>query len=280
MAFAFHDRRVGARIVGVVAAGVAAAAAPAGVGVWMILAAALAVLGATAAMALRPLSPHGVAAPAIGGAAVGLGIGAVLGPTGIARWETELGRVATESAERAVAGYRAAGFEPASREALEAAIGAMATGLVELWPALVVLALWLGTWLGYRIFARWGAPTPPLAGRLDGPGFLRFRLGEAAPWLAIGGLAGLWAPQPTLERLSANALAVALALFGVQGLAVAAWVLARRGTGPGTRLALGAVAFLLLTPIAAAASVLAGLADHWLAFRERGVGGPDGGVEG
>jgi hypothetical protein len=169
----------------------------------------------------------------------------------------------------AIEQYRALGMSAESLAALEAVAEDVAAALVAVWPAMIALALWLGVWLAHRILGRWGRVGPALERRLAPRPFERFRPGEAAVWPLIAGLAGLWADAPWLHRAAANATLAFGVVYALTGLAVTWWWLGRRGLGGVGRSVLIGLAILLLSPFAAAAWLLIGLADVWLGFRER-----------
>lgn len=272
VAFALHDRRAIARIAATVVAGVIAALmAATDIGGVLLAAAALAA-ASTAWAALRKPQRLGLseaALPALGGAAVGLALGAALAPAAVGSWEAALDRSLGAGGEQAIERYRLLGMDEATLQTLEGVTTAAAAWLVRLWPALVGLTLWLGAWLAYRLLGRWGHVAPPLGRRLRRRPFERFRLGEAAVWVLIAGLGALWVPLEIVRRVAMNVLVIAGVLWALQGLAVAAWWLSRRRMGSGARLLLVAFLLVFLPPVLLAGAVLLGLAEHWLVLRDR-----------
>lgn len=276
VAFALHDRRTIARIAATVVAGVIAVLmAVTEIGGVLLTAAALAMAG-TAWAALRGPRRLGLgeaALPALLGAAVGLAIGAVLAPTAVGSWEAALERGLAVGGEQAIERYRLLGMDEATLRTLEGVTAEAAGWLVRLWPALVALTLWLGAWLAYRLLGRWGRVTAPLGRRLRRRPFVRFRLSEPVVWALIAGLAAMWVPLEMVRRVAANVLVIAAILCALQGLAVGAWWLNRRGMGVGARFLLVVVMLVFLPPVVLVGAVLLGLAEHWLALRERPHGG-------
>lgn len=262
-AFALHDRRTGARIVAtLVVAAVAATTVSTGFGAGLFAAAALAIGGAAWTLGRRPVEMGAMAGPTLVPAATGLGATALIVPDAVAEWEGALGRGVAESGAAAIQRYRDLGLDPATVESLETVSGATAAWAVRLWPALVLVTLWLGTWLGYRLLIRWGRVAVPPTGK----GFERFRLGEPAIWFLIAGLVGVWAPEPG-RRLAVNLLAVVGTLYAFQGLAVTIWAISRRGIGRWIRLAVGGLLFLFVPPVLVGGALALGLADHWVDWR-------------
>lgn len=271
-AFAIHDRRVAARAAGwgvVVLVAALMAVTPMGL---ILLAAAIMAQAATDRIALagrRRLGLGEAALPAVAGAAVALGLGWLLAPAAVEGWEAALGNGAMAAVRQTVERYRALGLDAAAVNTLELSATAAATGFVRLWPALTALVLWLGVWLGYRLLGRWGRPASSLKRRLGARPFDRFRLGPALIWVVIAALIGLWLPSDMARRTAVNMLAVGAVLYGLQGLAVGVWWMNRRGIGAVMRALLLVALFLLLSPVMIAATVLLGLAEHWLTLRDR-----------
>lgn len=271
LVFALFDRRLGARVGGViVVALVAAAMAGTGIGIAFLgVGAAVTIVSATAvARGDRELGLDVLVVPALVTAGIGLAAALVFGVEAVARWEAALEAGVAEGGRRAVEQYRAFGMSADSLAALEALSADVAVGLVAVWPALNALALWLGVWIAHRLLGRWGRVGSDFGRRLTPLPFERFRPPEALVWPLIAGLVGLWTDVDWVSRAAAN---VALALgvvYAIAGLAILWWWLGRRGMGTAWRIALVVIA-LFLTPFAAAAWVAIGLADVWVGFRER-----------
>ncbi|HUP01330.1 MAG TPA: DUF2232 domain-containing protein [Gemmatimonadota bacterium] len=275
VAFALHDRRFAARAAGLtVAMLIGASMLAARMGAILLASAALAQMGAAWAAQFGPrrLGLGEVALPAIGGAGLGLGMGAVLDPAAVAGWEADLAGSVSRAGEQAIRRYQALGVDPGTLGSLEEMTAVLAAGFVALWPALVTMALWLGAWLGYRLLARWGRLAPPLARRIGHRSFEQFRLGEPLVWCVIVALASLWTPWEPARRLALNALAIGGTLYALQGSAVALWWMNRRGVGTVTRLVLLGIGLVFLTPALVVGAILLGLAEHWVALRDRSPG--------
>lgn len=271
VAFALHDERRRTRwIGGGVAALVAVLTVGTAAGIVFLAAATLAVAATAAATARDGLGLDTVALPALGSSGMALAVGAAIAPESIAAWEAALHEAVAEGSEMAIEGYRAFGIDPATLETVQAAAETSAEWAVRLWPALVVVALWLGAWLGWRLLGRWGTVGEPLDRRLADRGFGAFRLGDAWLWILIAGLAALWLPAG--RRVGANVTLVAAGLHSLQGLAVVDRGLDRRGWGRLARTLVPGAAVALMPPIALGGALAIGLADHWLTFRERADG--------
>lgn len=270
--FALFDRRVGARVAGVVAVAlVSALMVGSGIG------AALLAVGAGVTIACATVVARGdrelgmdlLVVPALGTAGAGLAAALVLGGGAVARWEAAIEAGVTEGGRRAIDQYRGLGMSAESLAGLEALTADVAAALVAIWPALAALALWLGVWLAHRLLGRWGRVGSALGRRLTPRPFERFRPPEALVWPLIAGLAGFWADAEWVQRAAANtALALGL-VYAMAGLAVTWWWLGERGMGTAGRAALVGLATLFLTPFAAVAWVTIGLADVWVEFRRR-----------
>jgi hypothetical protein len=180
-----------------------------------------------------------------------------------------LGQGVAEGGQAALDQYRALGMNPETLAALEGALATLAAWMVRLWPALAALAVWLGAWLAGRLLARWGRIAPDLGRRLTKRPFSTFAAGEPFAWLLIAALAGLWVPAAAIELVAANAALVAIVMFALDGLAVAWWWLERRRVSIALRVVALVLALGFALPVAAAAMVAIGLADHWIQFRDR-----------
>lgn len=210
-----------------------------------------------------------LAGPAIGGAALGMGVGLLVSKPAWSAWEEGLSRGLAEAGERSLERYRSLGvLEGESMNALEGMTGWLGEWLVELWPAMVALTLWLGVWLGYRALSRWGRVETQLRQRLLREPFSWFKLADGVIWLPIVGMAAIWLPFEAAGRAGANALAVAAVLYAIQGLAIVVWWMGRRGVGAGLRVLSLAVVALLAAPLLAGVALALGLADHWVGWRE------------
>lgn len=270
--FALFDRRVPARMAGVVAVAlVAALMSGTGVGV-----AFLAVAGATTLVCAsvvargdRELGMDGLVAPALATAGAGFAAALAFAGQAMRRWEAAFGSRIEEESGRIIGQYRGIGMAEETIAGMEALMGDLARGLVAIWPALAALALWLGVWLAHRLLGRWGRVGSDLGRRLAPHPFERFRPPEFLVWPLIAALAGLWSSAGGVQRAAGN-VALALGLvYGMTGLALTWWWLGRRGLGAVARCALIGLVALFLSPFLAAAWLMIGLADVWLGFRER-----------
>lgn len=268
VAFALHDRRRGARVAGGAAAAlVAILTAGLPIGPVFLAAATLAVAATALATARRGLGLDATALPALGLSGAALGIGALMAPRSTAAWEDALRGAVEEGRAMAVEAYRSLGVDPESLEAVGSAAATSMEWVVAVWPALVAAALWLGAWLGWRLLGRWGRVDDRLSDRLVDRGFGAFRLGDAWLWILIAGLAALWLPAG--RRIGANMALVAGGLHSLQGLAVVDHGLTRRGWSRLARTLVCGAAVVLVPPVALGGALAIGLADHWMAFRDR-----------
>jgi hypothetical protein len=267
--FVIQDGRPAARAVAVpvaVMASLLALAAPGGAA--LLVMALGAVTGAMLVVARgRHAALDTLALPAMAGAAVGLGVGYLVAPGPLAGWEALLARGVTEGGRSAIARYRDLGMDAETLAALEAMLGAVGAWLVRLWPAMAALTLWLGAWLAWRLFARWGRGAPAIMERLARRPFAEFAVGVPVAWLLVAGLAGLWV-EP-LERAAANVALVATVLAVLNGAAVMEWWLARHRVGAVWRIVGVTLAVLFALPLVAAGMLALGLLDVWIEFRER-----------
>jgi hypothetical protein len=270
--FALFDRRVGARVAGVVVVALVSAmmVGTANGAAFLAVAGAATVVSATAvSRGDRQLGMDTLVAPVLGIAGIGLAIAIAIGGQAIGRWEAAFEARIVESGDQAIAPYRALGMSAETLAAMEALFADLARGVVAVWPALAALGIWLGVWLALRLLGRRGRVGADLGRRLTPRRFERFRPPELLVWPLIAGLAGLWSSADALQRAAGN---VALALgvvYAMTGLALTWWWLGRRGMGAIARFLLVGVAATFLTPIVAAAWLTIGLADVWLGFRER-----------
>lgn len=267
--FVIQDGRPAARAVAVpvaVMAALLALAAPGGVA--LLVMALGAVTGAMVVVVRgRDAALDTLALPAMAGAAVGLGVGYLVAPGPLAGWEALLARGVTEGGRAAIARYEDLGMDAETLAALETMLGAVGAWLVKLWPAMAALTLWLGAWLAWRLFARWGRGAPALMERLARRPFSEFAVGVPVAWLLVAGLAGLWL-EP-LERAAANVALVAATLAVLDGAAVTEWWLVRHRVGAVWRIVGVAVAIIFALPLVAVGMLVLGLVDVWMEFRER-----------
>ena len=270
--FALFDRRVAARVVGVVVvAMVSALMVGTGIGVALlaIAGAATVVCASIVARGERQLGMDVLVAPALTIAAIGFAAALALGGESMRQWEAAVGAEIAEGGRRVIAQYRAFGMSEEALAGIEALMADLARGLMAIWPALAALAIWLGVWLALRLLGRWGRVGSDLGRRLTPRPFERFRPPEVLVWPLIAGLAGLWSGADWVQRAAANA-ALALGLvYAMTGLALTWWWLGRRGLGAVARFALVGLAAMFLAPFVAAAWLTIGLADVWLGFRDR-----------
>lgn len=274
LVFALFDRRLGARVGGViVVALVAALMSGTGIGIALLgVGAAVTIVSATAvARGDRQLGLDVLVVPALATAGIGLAAALVFGVEAVARWEAAFEAELVEEWRRAVEQYRAFGMNAEALEAMDALWANAAAGLVAVWPALSALALWLGVWIAHRLLGRWGRVGSDFERRLTPLPFERFRPPEALVWPLIAGLVGLWTDVDWVSRAAANVALALAVVYAIAGLAIVWWWLGRRGMGTAWRIALVVIPALFppLNLFVAAAWVTLGLADVWAGFRER-----------
>lgn len=269
--FALFDRRVSARVAGVVmVALVSALMVGTGIGIAILAVAGAATVASAAAVARgdRQLGMDALVAPVLGIAGIGFAAAIALGGEAIGRWEAAFEAEIVESGRGAIAPYRAFGMREETLAAMEALFADMARVVVAVWPALAALGIWLGVWLSLRLLGRWGRVGSDLGRRLTPRPFEGFRPPELLVWPLIAGLAGLWSSTSGVQRAAGNA-ALALGLvYAMTGFALTWWWLGRRGMGTIARLVLVGLSMLFPPPFVVAWLTL-GLADVWLGFRER-----------
>jgi len=252
-------------------AGAAAALVAIGPGGGAILIVAVASVGLAAVSVARDKRPDlaDLIAPTIGGAGLATAIVFTAVPGAVASWETSLGESIAAGAAEAIERYRSVGLDPATVGALESMADAASLWVVRLWPAVVASGLWLGTWFGYRMVARWGRTGGRMARRLKRAPFASYRPPEALVWLPVVALGAAWIPVDAVRRVAENALLVGAVVYGLAGLAIVVWWADRRGLGTGVRLAAIALLTVFLPPVLVAGSVALGLADVWIEIRDR-----------
>jgi hypothetical protein len=270
--FALFDRRVAARVSGVVVVAlVSALMIGTGMGIaFLAVTGAATVVGATVvARGDRQLGLDVLVAPVLAIAGIGFGTAFALGSETVGSWERALATGIVGQGRLAIDQYRALGIGEETLIAMQTLFAEMARGVVVIWPALAALAIWLGVWLALRLLGRWGRVGSDLGRRLTPRPFERFRPPEVLVWPLIAGLAGLWSSADWVQRVAANGALVLGLVYATAGLALTWWWLGRRGLGTIARLALVGLAALFLAPIIAATWLTIGLADIWLGFRER-----------
>lgn len=266
--FALFDRRIGVRSLGAGLTAGSATLALAVPGGGIMLAAAIAATVVTGAVARAGrFGLARTALPALGGAGLAIGLIALAWPALVAGWESTLERAVREAGVDAFERYRALGLEAATVSVARDWSARAGRWSRLAWPALVALPLWLGAWLGHRVFARWGRSRPGTGERFGRRSFSRFRLDDGALWATLLGLAAAWLPDPA-NRVAIPVLVALLTLHGLQGLALTEWWLEGRGTSGWARWGMAIVLMALALPFAAVGLVLLGLAIHWLDPRE------------
>ena len=270
--FALFDRRVGARMAGVVVVAlVSGLMVGTGVGIALLAVAGAATLACAFVVARgdRELGMDGLVAPALATAGAGFAAAFAFAGQAMGRWEAALGSRIEVEIGHSIARYRDLGMAEETIAGLGSMMGDVARGMVAVWPVLAALALWLGVWLAHRILGRWGRVGSDLGRRLTPRPFEEFRPPELLVWPLIAGLAGLWSSVDAVQRVAGN-VALALGLvYVLTGLALTWWWLGRRGLGSFARFALISLAAVIVIPFVAAAWLTIGLADVWLGFRER-----------
>ena len=273
LVFALFDRRLGARVGGVVVVAlVAALMAGSGIGIAFLgVGAAVTMVSATVvARGDRQLGLDVLVVPALATSGIGLAAALVFGVDAVAGWEAAYEAKLVEDSRRAVELYRGMGMSGESLAALEAGWADAVAALIAVWPARSALTLWLGVWIAHRLLGRWGRVGSDFGRRLTPLPFERFRPPEALVWPLIAGLVGLWTDVGWVSSAAAN-IALALGVvYAIAGLAILWWWLGRRGMRTAWRVALVILTALPpFTLFAAAAWVMIGLADVWVGFRER-----------
>ena len=269
LAFVLHDRRLAVRAAAFALLAVCVLLTLASPGGPALLALAVGAIGAGAAWVAsgRSGAADALAVPTLAGAGAGWALAALAVPDAVRAWEAMLGRAVGEGAAAALDRYRGLGMDDEALATMAGMFASVGEWVVDVWPALAALGLWLGVWLGGRLLARWGRIASGVERGLTGRPWSAFAVGEPMIWALLLGLVGLWVPA--LRREAANVALVAIVLFGLDGLAVAWWWLERRGVSTLLRVVLSLVALAFALPLAAAAAVALGLADLWLQFRDR-----------
>ncbi len=148
------------------------------------------------------------------------------------------------------------GIPPVEREVLADLAGLM-TGLTA-------MALTLGL-VGSLLLGRWWQALLFNAGGFRSE-FHALRLGRAAAYFAFALLIVASLPLATLQAIALELAVVAVALFAVQGLAIAHGLVGATGASKGWLVAVYAL-LLLMLPQTALTLAVAGLADNWFDFR-------------
>jgi hypothetical protein len=272
LVFALFDRRVGARVAGVfVVALVSALMVGTEIGIAFLAVAGAATIACAFVVVRgdRELGMDGLVAPALATAGVGFATAFAFAGEAMRGWEAVLGSRTEEEIGQVIARYRDLGMAEESMTVMESLMGDVGRALLAIWPALVALTLWLGTWLALRLLGRRGRVGSDLGRRLVPRPFERFRPPEPLVWPLIAGLAGLWSSAGVVQRAAGNVVVSLGLVYAMTGLAVTWWWLGRRGLGTFARVALIGPVAVFLIPFVAAAWLAIGLADVWLGFRER-----------
>jgi hypothetical protein len=103
-----------------------------------------------------------------------------------------------------------------------------------------------------------------------------FRFSDQLIWILIAGLALYLLPIGTepIQRFALNVLVFMGALYALRGLAV--FVFLAHGTRSIATIVLGAIALVVLYPVAITAALLMGVGDTWLDVRSRAAAGEAG----
>jgi Predicted membrane protein (DUF2232) len=148
---------------------------------------------------------------------------------------------------------------------LQATTEQLASVQADMFPALLALqsiaALALASWWIRRI-GRSGSSSFSLHRLRD------FRFNDQLIWVLIAGLAILLLPLgEVVDRIATNALVFMVALYALRGLAV--FVFLATGSRSIATMLIGAVALIVLYPVAFTAALLMGVGDTWLDVRKR-----------
>jgi hypothetical protein len=178
---------------------------------------------------------------------------------------------------RQLASFRAMALDPEQRLAVEQLVAASTKAELEIAKNVLptVIFVWLA--LLVQLAERMARRLAELVRRplLPPAPFAAWRLPDGAIWLLVLGLALVAARDPNVGPVGLNLAAAVGIGFGLQGLAVFKWFLARQGMTPGLVVLMLAFAALLLGPVLPMAAAGVGLMDQWLDFRrlESGEGG-------
>jgi hypothetical protein len=153
-------------------------------------------------------------------------------------------------------------------EQLEALMAALPGLVLTILPALVVISHLFVNILNYIIVRRYCQRSqPPLA--LDPPDLTQWYASDYMVWVFLASGVALLIPLDAVSTMGLNVLLVTLAIYFLQGVAIALFWGRRLPVPAGVQYLLVAVVFLIAGPLCMVVCTAAGLFDLWIDFRRQ-----------
>jgi len=159
-------------------------------------------------------------------------------------------------------------MQEGEEEQLAALVEALPQLLLAILPALVVISHLFMNVLNYIAVRRYCRRSqPPL--RLDPDDLLCWRASDYLVWVFLASGAAMLIPLDTVSTMGLNVLLVTLAIYFLQGVAIALFWGRRLPFPPGVLWPVAAVVFLITGLLSVAVCTAAGLFDLWVDFRRQ-----------
>ena len=155
-----------------------------------------------------------------------------------------------------------------NEEALATALEALPRTMVAVLPAVIALNFLFPNVLNYLLARRYLRHLKPPISFVP-TDIADWRATDYLVWVFLGSGVALFLPSPTLNYIGLNLFLVTLAIYFIQGLAIALFWGRRVPLPPVACWLLAVVAFLLAAPFCVLACITAGLFDLWVDFRRQ-----------
>ena len=155
-----------------------------------------------------------------------------------------------------------------NEEALATALEALPRTVVAVLPAVIALNFLFPNVLNYLLARRYLRHLKPPISFVP-TDIADWRATDYLVWVFLGSGVALFLPSPTLNYIGLNLFLVTLAIYFIQGLAIALFWGRRVPLPPAASWLLAVVAFLLAAPFCVLACITAGLFDLWVDFRRQ-----------
>jgi uncharacterized protein YybS (DUF2232 family) len=153
-------------------------------------------------------------------------------------------------------------------EAMATALEALPRTMVAVLPAVCAVNFLFPNVLNYLLARRYlRHREPPIS--FVPTDIAQWRATDYLVWVFLGSGIALFLPAPTLNYIGLNVFLVTLAIYFIQGLAIAVFWGRRVPLPSAACWLLAVVAFLLAAPFCVLACTTAGLFDLWVDFRRQ-----------
>ena len=159
-------------------------------------------------------------------------------------------------------------MQEGEEEQLAALVEALPQLILAVLPALVIISHLFINVLNYLLVRRYCQRSqPPL--RLDPDDLLRWHASDYLVWVFLASGAAVLIPIDAVSTIGLNVLLVTLAIYLLQGMAIALFWGRRLPFPPGAQWLVGVAVFLIAGLLCVAVCTAVGLFDLWIDFRRQ-----------